>query len=132
MGPSDAIVRRLWSSLELCANSVRQKSRPIVPTNSGKKWSPIKTRPMGFEVTISFSSSPYLAQRNFFPSSLPDQQINSYFPPSLHPSASTSKNMSIGDQTTSQVPRISLRDFTARREEIKAELMSAASDIGFL
>lgn len=39
------------------------------------------------------------------------------------------------DQTTapvSSVPKISLRDFVNRREEIKAELMSAASDIGFL
>ncbi|GAA6022003.1 hypothetical protein JCM10207_002403 [Rhodosporidiobolus poonsookiae] len=34
------------------------------------------------------------------------------------------------DQNT-QVPEISLRDFDNRREEIKAELISAASDIGF-
>lgn len=36
--------------------------------------------------------------------------------------------MTIGDL----VPRISLRDFDSRREEIKAEIMDAATNSGFL
>ncbi|GAA5900996.1 hypothetical protein JCM6882_005997 [Rhodosporidiobolus microsporus] len=38
---------------------------------------------------------------------------------------SVEQNVNVG------VPQISLRDFDARREEIKAELIAAASDIGF-
>lgn len=32
----------------------------------------------------------------------------------------------------SEVPKISLRDFESRREQIKEQLIAASSDIGFL
>ena len=44
---------------------------------------------------------------------------------SLHPHHTTSMPADI-------VPRISLRDFDARREDIKAEMMEAATNSGFL
>ena len=44
--------------------------------------------------------------------------------PSVHQAAAAGEE--------EQVPQISLRDFETRREEIKQQLVDAASNIGFL
>jgi hypothetical protein len=40
--------------------------------------------------------------------------------------------VSVAEVDNEEVPQISLRDFETRREEIKQQLIDAASNIGFL